>query len=99
MTDESMTPDERERLARLEREHGELKTQYAELKVEFRYTRNELQETQELLHKTNDKLNVLYDLLNQGRGVKLLATGVISIVGVGGLIALLQFLQQFLPHR
>lgn len=65
------------------------------LEAEVKHLRGDLEEMATRLDKTNIRLDLLYDLLNQGRGMRWLAAGVFSLFGIGGLIALLQALQHF----
>lgn len=63
------------------------------LEAEVKHLRGDLEEMATRLDKTNIRLDLLYDLLNQGRGMRWFATGVFSLFGIGGLIALLQAIQ------
>jgi hypothetical protein len=80
-----MTPDDRERLLKLE--------------IEFQHLRDELKDTREVLHKTNNKVQELMSLLDQGKGARWIFMGALALFGSGGVLGLLSLLSNLLrPH-
>lgn len=66
------------------------------LAFQVKSLRDDLEEMTRKFEKMEERVNALYDLLNQGRGMKTLAVIVFSLFGVGGLLALLQAIQPFM---